>query len=306
LSSGLTFGDGRLWRPTALRLRNQRCHTIARRATAEFATALLDPRRRTPPGLIGPDGNPNSKRFNVYRNNVVAGLVATLRDAYPAVACIVGDEFFAAMARVYVAETPPTSPIMLDYGAGFPDFIGTFEPGECLPYLQDIARIERAWIEAYHAVEAEPLASAVFTRIASDDLPNLRLALHPSLRLVGSRFPSLTIWRMNIKGGEPERVDLDAGGDDILVIRPNAEVEMRSLPVGGAEFIQALGEGLSVIEATKSAMAADYRFDLSANLSGLIGARFRGGRSRSRPAVAQNRKERMTSRAISAVPGLMH
>jgi hypothetical protein len=177
------------------------------------------------------------------------------------------------MARSYVALAPPSSPIMLDYGAGFPDFIGAFEPAKCLPYLQDVARIERAWTEAYHAVEAEPLASAVFTRIASDDLPNLRLALHPSLRLVRSRFPSLTIWRMNIKGGEPERVDLDAGGDDILIIRPDADVEVRSLSAGGAEFVQSLGDGLSVIEATKSAMAADYRFDLSVNLSGLIGAR---------------------------------
>jgi hypothetical protein len=67
------------------------------------------------------------------------------------------------MARSYVALAPPSSPIMLDYGAGFPDFIGAFEPAKCLPYLQDVARIERAWIEAYHAVEAEPLASAVFT-----------------------------------------------------------------------------------------------------------------------------------------------
>jgi hypothetical protein len=48
------------------------------------------------------------------------------------------------MARSYVALAPPSSPIMLDYGAGFPDFIGAFEPAKCLPYLQDVARIERA------------------------------------------------------------------------------------------------------------------------------------------------------------------
>jgi hypothetical protein len=239
----------------------------------EFAAALLDPRRSTPPGLVGPDGRPSTKRFNVYRNNVVAGLTATLKDAYPAVARIVGDEFLAGMARIYVAGAPPSSPIMLDYGAGFPDFISAFEPADSLPYLRDVARIERAWIEAYHSAEAKPLAPAIFVRIASDDLPKLRLALHPSLRLVRSRFPSLTIWRMNIRGGEPEQVDLDAGGDDVLVIRPDAGVEVRSLPAGGAEFVQALSDGLSVIEATKSAMAADYRFDLSVNLSGLIGAR---------------------------------
>src|SRR3546814_5903028 len=66
---------------------------------------------------------------------------------------IVGDEIFRAMARVYVASAPPHSPIMLDYGASFPDFIERFEPATTLPYLADVARIERAWIEAYHAAE---------------------------------------------------------------------------------------------------------------------------------------------------------
>ncbi len=239
---------------------------------ADFATALLAPERPIPPGLVGPDGKSSTKRFNVYRNNVVAGLTATLKDAFPAVARIVGDEFFAAMARIYVAGAPPNSPMMLDYGAGFPDFVGVFEPVGSLPYLRDIARIERAWVEAYHAAEAQTLAPIVFTHIAPGDLPNLRLALHPSLRLVRSQFPSLTIWRMNIRGGVPAHVDLNAGGDDILIIRPDAEVELRALPPGGAVFIQALADNLPIVEAMKSAMAADRRFDLSVNLSGLMGA----------------------------------
>ncbi len=35
----------------------------------EFAAALLDPARPTPPGVVGPDGDPSHKRFAVYRNN---------------------------------------------------------------------------------------------------------------------------------------------------------------------------------------------------------------------------------------------
>ena len=236
----------------------------------EFTAALLDPEAPIPPGLVGPDGNPSTKRFNVYRNNIVVGLTATLKDAYPAVARLVGDEFFAAMARTYVAGELPNAPMMLSYGAGFPDFISGFEPASCLPYLSDVARIERGWVEAYHAAEAKPLNPAIFTLIWQDDLPNLRLTLHPSLRLVRSRFPSLTIWRMNIAGGVPAPVDLGAGGDDILITRPDAEVELRLLPPGGAEFVLALAENRPVIAAMKIAMTADPRFDLSVNLAGLL------------------------------------
>ena len=110
-----------------------------------FAAAILDPARPMPDGLVGPDGEPGPKRFAVYRNNVVVGLTETLKDAFPAVHRIVGADFFRAMARAYVMVEPPRSPILLDYGAGFPDFIRQFEPAAVLPYLADVARIERAW-----------------------------------------------------------------------------------------------------------------------------------------------------------------
>lgn len=238
----------------------------------DFATALLDPTRPVPEGLVGPDGRPSLKRFNVYRNNVVAGLTATLKDAFPAVARITGEEFFLAMGRIYVALDPPASPIMLDYGRGFADFVESFEPAAGLAYLADVARIERAWAEAYHAAEAEPLEAAAFAGIGADDLPHLSVTLHPSLRILRSPFPALTIWQMNIAGGEPAEMDLTAGGQDTLLLRPGADVEARALPPGAAAFIIALGKGETMIEAMKQALTDDPRFDLPACLSGLMAA----------------------------------
>ncbi|MEH2513695.1 hypothetical protein V1291_005049 [Nitrobacteraceae bacterium AZCC 1564] len=238
----------------------------------EFAEALLDREWPVPSGLVGPDGAPSARRFAVYRNNVVAGLIDTLQSAFPAVCRIVGQDFFRAMARVYVAHRPPDSPIMLGYGAGFPDFIGDFEPAATLPYLADVARIERAWSEAYHAAEAEPLYPAVLAALAPDALPSLRLILHPSVRIVQSRFPAVTIWRMNVGDGIPAPVDLDAGDEDAIIARPEADVEVRLLPEGGAAFIAALRDERSVLDATKVALRINGRFDLSGNLTGLLQA----------------------------------
>src|SRR3546814_18009811 len=92
----------------------------------DFAVAILDPARPVPLGLVGPDGAPSARRFAVYRPNVVAGLVETLSAAFPAVRRVVGDEFFRAMARVYVAGAPPHSPIMPDYGASLSVFTDSF------------------------------------------------------------------------------------------------------------------------------------------------------------------------------------
>lgn len=236
-----------------------------------FGMALLDPVLPVPAGLVGPDGAPSQARFAVYRNNVVAGLTETLKEAFPAVHRIVGQDFFRAMARIYVAANPPTSPILLHYGAGFPDFIAGFPPAMSLPYLRDVAQIERAWIEAYHAPEEAALGPAALRVIEPELLPGIQLRLHPSLRVVQSDRPALTIWSMNVEGGVAAPVDL-ACGEDVLVLRPAAEVEVRAMPPGAAAFITALAAGQSVMDAIRSAADDDSRFDLSANLAELLGA----------------------------------
>lgn len=237
-----------------------------------FAAALLDASLPVPQGLVGPDGESSPKRYAVYRNNVVAGLTEALKDAFPAVHRIVGTEFFQAMARAYVVTEPPLRPILLDYGAGFPDFIRQFEPATSLPYLADVASIERAWTEAYHSPEAMPLDPAAFMAVEPDQLPGIRLLLHPSVRLVRSQYPALTIWQMNVGDGVPAPVDFAAGGEDVLVVRPVADVELRSVPGGSLEFIRALADGTTVLAALKAAISADPGFELSTNLSGLMQA----------------------------------
>lgn len=238
----------------------------------DFALAILDPDRPVPAGLVGPDGALSARRFAIYRNNVVAGLIEALKAAFPVTCRIVGADFFAAMARIYAARQPPASPIMLDYGAGFASFVRDFEPAATLPYLGDVARLERAWAEAYHAAEARPVDPAALARIDPARLPALHLLLHPSLRIVRSSFPMVRIWQMHIDEGLPVAVDLDAGGEDALVVRPAAEVKVHSLPPGATVFIEALMAGAAVAEALIHALADDPRFDLGRAIGGLVEA----------------------------------
>lgn len=258
-----------------------------------FATALLDPALAVPPGLVGPDGEHSARRFGVYRNNVVVGLTEALQANFPAVCRLVGEEFFQAMARIYVALAPPTSPILLDYGTGFAEFIAGFEPAQSLPYLPEVARIERAWTEAYHACEARALSAGAFANVPGDAFGGMRLTLHPSLRIVRCQYPALTIWRMNVGDGVPAPVDIDAGGQDALVIRSAADVEIRLLPAGGADFLASLQRGECLADATKSALSADGQFDLSEALAVLISAGAFIGHS------SQDGFSEMGSRAIS-------
>jgi hypothetical protein len=239
---------------------------------ATFAAALLDPRQPAPAGVVGPDGDPCPKRFAVYRNNVVVGLIEILRATYPAARRLVGTEFFDAMAGVHVRQQPPCSPVLLEYGGDFPAFIERFAPAQSLPYLADVARLEWAWAEAYHAAEARALSAHSFSPLAPDQYAGLCLQLHPSLRIVRSEFPVFTLWRLNVRDGEPCEVELDATAETALIVRPEAIVEVRTLPPGAADFIDALGAHRTVAEAAEIAVARDARFDLASNIAGLIDA----------------------------------
>ena len=124
---------------------------------SDFTPALLDPERAPPAIVSGPNGKSAGKRYNVYRNNVTVSLINALAATFPATQRITGVDFFRAMARFHIRATPPTSPLLFDYGHGFPDFIERYEYARAMPWLADVARIERAWLDAYHAADAKPL-----------------------------------------------------------------------------------------------------------------------------------------------------
>lgn len=237
-----------------------------------FVAALRDASLPPPEGLLGRHDEVPVRRFAIYRNNVHVALVEALRATYPVVARLVGAEFFRAMARCYVGGTLPRTPVVIDYGEDFPAFVGRFKPAASLPYLEDVARLEWLWSRAYHAADAEPVDQVSLAAVPTERLGALRLELHPSLRVLGSPWPILTIWHANAGGGAPDAVDLTVGGEDVLIVRPEAAVQLRRLPVGSRAFIDALRKGhpLAVAADTASATAPD--FDLGANLAGLLGA----------------------------------
>jgi len=236
-----------------------------------FAAALLAPEAELPDGIVGPDRRPAPRRFAVYRNNVASALGSTVTLAFPAVRRIVGEDFFRAMALAYVRAEPPRSAVLLDYGTTFPDFVAGFAPAAGLPYLPDVARIERLWREAYHAAEAAPLPPDALAAVPAPDLPDLVFTPHPSLRLLRSRHPALTVWRMNVSDVPMSPVDFSVA-EDALIVRPGAEVEVRHVPPGGAVFVAALAAGAPLQDAAESAEAADRRFDLAGNIAGLFAA----------------------------------
>ncbi|KFC64528.1 hypothetical protein FF80_03151 [Devosia sp. LC5] len=238
---------------------------------AGFVSALLDPERPAPAMVSGPGRKAAAKRYGVYRNNVTVSLINALAAVYPATQRITGPDFFRMMVRLHVRATPPASPLLFEYGRDFPAFIECYEHAQSMPWLADVARIERAWLDAYHAADAEPLSPQAFAVVPAERLAGIVLVPHPAARILRSRYSALAIFAANrvdrpvtsIDAGEPE---------DTLVTRPGLEVFARRLPPGGAPFLIHLIAGEPLGTAAAAAIDDSPDFDLAANIASMIGA----------------------------------
>ena len=208
-------------------------------SSGTFAEALFAPDLPSPDGLTGREQTRPQRRFSVYRNNVTVSLVDALASIFPTVQNLVGQDFFRAMARLYVASHPPTSPLLFTYGESFPAFLETFPPAADLPFLADVARVERLWLDAYHAADAVPLDAAVLGQIPAEELAGIRLPAHPATKLVRLKHAAGTICQRDRGGMSLEGVN-PLLPEAVLVTRPAFDVSIEILPSGGVSFFERL------------------------------------------------------------------
>ena len=237
----------------------------------DFAAALLEPDLPVPSGVTGPRGKNARKRFAVYRNNVTVSLIDALADIFPAVQRLVGAPFFKDMARLYLTQNPPSSPVLFEYGGGFAAFIENLEPLMRFPYIADVARLERAWLDAFHAADAEPLAPEVLAAIQPERLGDLTFTPHPAAQIIRSRYAAVSI----LSSSRAER-PLDGirplEAEDGLITRPAFEVQARRLPPGAADFFEALIAGATLAEAASLTLERHPGFDLPSAISAMLEA----------------------------------
>ena len=233
---------------------------------ADFSAALIarDPAAR-------PDGldREAEARFRIYRNNFYHDLGQQLEEAYPVVRRLVGDDFFFATAREYLLEHPPRSRSLALFGGEFPGFLEGFPPAASLPYLPDVARLERAWLEALHSADAAPLAPAALAG-QIEALADARFGAHPAARIVTSDYPIVDLWRSNQPGVDPSRRTFKAVGQSALITRPQLHVEVRKLSPPEAVFGRSLLSGEDVAAVIERASRSADGFDVTAAFRELL------------------------------------
>lgn len=241
--------------------------TALRELQATFALALVEPSYRGLDAHIVPGGITSERRTQVYRNNMFATLGGALEALYPVVRRLIGGDCFAALARRYVRQQPSLSGNLHDYGAHFPKLLSDAPETQALRYLPDVAGLEWACHQAFHAADTSPLGLEALTQLPAERWPGLRLELNPACALLQSVYPVLRIWQVNQEDWQGDMtVSLDEGPCQVLVGRRADELEL--VPLGRGEFalLRGLADGHPLEQAVTLSLDADSQFELGGNL----------------------------------------
>jgi len=219
--------------------------------TAAFDAALRG--AALPEGATAVQPEELGQRFAVYRNNVAVSLTAALANRFPVIRRLVGEAFFAAMARVYAEAHRPQSPVLLAWGDSFAAFLASFPPLADYPYMADVARVEYARGVAFHAADARSASPDSFR---DADPSRLTLRLHPSVQVLSCDHPAVSIWRRNQPGAAADDQPF-AGAETALILRDrNFDVPVIAIGEGDAEMLEHLRRGATLATAAELAQWA--------------------------------------------------
>lgn len=208
--------------------------------------------------------------LSVYRNTITKALTDALAANFPSVVAVVGADWMAAAGRLHVADHPPATPQLVDYGAAFPDWLGCFEPAADMPYLSDLARLDRMWTSAHLAADAETLAPEAFVSLALQAFETTAARLRPDVQFAGFATGVPDLWRALRGETAPSELAMSPDPQAIVIFRPDGSVVFQDLSPAELAFLTLCQQGSSLAAAAEAAMTAEPTVDLGATFAKLI------------------------------------
>jgi hypothetical protein len=206
---------------------------VAPRTDAEREAAFARP----PRGAV-------ADRWHVYAHGYTARLTEALQLEYAAIAAILGEAAFAALVARYVAVFPPRSFDLANAGDRLARFLEFDAVAADLPFLPELARLERAVARCFTAADAVPVSRQDLRRRAPEEAAALRLALAPGVALFDSSWPLADLWRLRFAEQDGAvSVPIEDRPQRVLVFRRCGRVRVEVPSALEAAIVEAAGTG---------------------------------------------------------------
>lgn len=176
-----------------------------------------------------------ARALTIHRNTAAKAAQDALRDNFPVVSALVGDDAFAALAFDYVEAHPPSEPRLCFYGAHFPCFISSYPPFADHTYLADVAAVEWLVLEALFARDADAAGPDAFAELDLDR----SLPLHPAVGVATVASPAGSLWLAHQDNDvETALQAIEWRAEAVLVTRPGNRIEVSVEPPEVIAFVE--------------------------------------------------------------------
>jgi hypothetical protein len=201
-------------------------------------------------------------RLDIYANMFVWRQIDALREDFPKLAQLLGDEGFYATAEKYLSAHPSTHPSLAQLGRRFASFLAE-SPGS-RPDLADLAALEWARCEVFEEAHVRPATADL---IRGPEPAQMALRTVPALRLLTLRHDVLPLWKdlEDGKAAPPPRAQpttVAVWRKDFVVfhvgIAPEEALGLRRAISGGTlgEICEAFADGEDAVQEACSALAS--------------------------------------------------
>jgi hypothetical protein len=205
-------------------------------------------------------GQVAERRLSIHRRHYQASLTRALLDKFPATVWLAGSAFVTDAARIFIAEHPPATPCIAEYGERFPSFLAKRQGADRTPYLHAFAELEWHIGHVAIAVDKPSVVIEELRRFPKDLLPDVALILQTGIRYLNASWPVDELLRIYLAETRPEQLEFAPAEVNLEIRGSRGEFCINRL--GTAEFIfrRDIWLGHSIGESAEEALGTDGNF----------------------------------------------
>lgn len=207
-----------------------------------------------------------NSRFDFYRSNMHANYLVSLKNAFPVIYLLVGQDFFELLASNYVEKYPSQSGDLTVFGKLFSQYLSEEEQVLNYPYFSDVAAIEWLVHLTYYAADSATLSLSDYLQHTGDSVQQTYLVFKPSSILFDSTWNAAAIW---LAHQHEEVADLQGEINQAcfsLIYRDDWRVSVHMLEKSSYLALKSLQEGSTLETALELAMEYDQDFNVAKQL----------------------------------------
>ena len=213
-----------------------------------LASVILDPAALEagaldPSGALAHDAGTARVRLGAYTGGYPARLEDALAETFPALRHVLGGSTFHHMVQRYLPAAPAGIYNLNDVGTPLPAWLATDELAGAIPLAPDLARLELAVQQAFHATLLPPFDSAPLAAWEADDWDQALVRFQPGVSLVRSAWPIHDVWQARTQAGDTIDVVVEGRPQDVVVFRTGFRVTPALVAADEAALLERLLAG---------------------------------------------------------------